>query len=313
MTERIAFDRLTGLVAFARAASLGSYAAAARAMGISPSAISKSVQRLEAQLGLSLFTRTTRSLVLTSEGEEIYERAQRLLRDAEEIEQSALAARSVPSGRLRIAAPLTVGVHLLAPALPGFRARNPQLAVDLRLSDSYADIVEEGIDVAIRVGTVADSRLIARRLGTHRLCAFAAPSYLARRGTPQHPDALAGHDCVGFRYRSSGQELRWPFRIDGRTVEIVPKTALMADTSDAVAAMLAAGAGIGISATYIAAPWVARGLLVPILKPFAVDRFDIAALWPASRRTSPNLRAFLTFLGEVFPDPAPWDAMLAES
>lgn len=309
--EQIGLDRLTGLIAFARSASLGSYTAAARALGISPSAVSKSVQRLEVRLGLSLFTRTTRSLTLTPEGRDLHERALRLLREAEAIEQAAVAARSEPAGTLKVTAPFPIGVHLLAPALPRFRARHPKLSVDLRLGDRFADLIEEGIDVAIRVGDLADSRLVSRRLAPHRLCAFASPDYLARRGTPAHPDELAGHDCVNFRFQSTGQALRWPFRIGAKVVDFAPNAGLITDFSDAVAAILVAGGGIGISPTYVVAPHVARGALVPILRDFAVERSAITALWPESRRSNPNVKAFLAFLGEVFPTPAPWDALIA--
>lgn len=310
--EQIALDRLTGIVAFARSASLGSYTAAARVLGISPSAVSKSVQRLEQRLGLRLFTRTTRSLTLTPEGRDLHERALRLLREAEDIEQAAVAARSEPAGVLKIAAPLPIGMHLLAPALPRFRSRHPRLSVDLRLSDRMADIIEEGIDVAIRVGELADSRLISRRLAPHRVCAFASPAYLECRGTPRHPGDLVHHDCVNFRYQSSGQALRWPFRIRERVVEITPEPGIVVDASDAVAAVLVAGGGIGISPTYLAASYVKRGALVPILREFAVERSVITALWPESRRGSPNVRAFLAFLEEVFPSPAPWDTLIAD-
>jgi DNA-binding transcriptional LysR family regulator len=204
-------------------------------------------------------------------------------------------------------------VHLLAPALPRFRERYPKLLVDLRLSDQLIDLVEEGVDVAIRVGELADSRLIARPLVPHRLCAFASPAYLERRGTPRHPDDLVRHDCVNFRYQNSGQALRWPFRVGGRIVEITPPAGIVVDVSDAVAAVLAASGGIGISATYIAAPYVARGELVPVLPEFAVDRAAVTALWPEGRRGSPNVKAFVSFLGEVFPTPAPWDVLVAQA
>ncbi|MBI1692067.1 LysR family transcriptional regulator [Methylorubrum sp. DB1722] len=308
--EQIGLDCLTGIIAFARSASLGSYTAAARSLGISPSAVSKSVQRLEERLGLSLFTRTTRSLTLTPEGRDIHERALRLLREAEEIEQTAVAARSEPAGILKVTAPFPIGVHLLAPALPRFRERHPKLSVDLRLGDRFADLIEEGIDVAIRVGDLADSRLVSRRLAPHRLCAFAAPAYLARRGIPKHPDELVHHDCINFRFQSTGQALRWPFRVGSRTVELVPDAGIVTDFSDAVAAVLVAGGGIGISPTYIAAPYIERGALVPVLQEFAVERSVITALWPESRRGNPNVKAFLAFLGEVFPSPAPWDMLI---
>ncbi|WP_458098329.1 LysR substrate-binding domain-containing protein [Roseomonas sp. WA12] len=308
--EHISLDRLTGIVAFARSASVGSYTAAARALGISPSAVSKSVQRLEERLGLRLFTRTTRSLTLTPEGRDLYERALRLLREAEEIEQAAVAARSDPAGVLKVAASLPMGAHLLGPALPRFRERYPRLSVDLRLSDRVVDLIEEGVDVAIRVGELADSRLISRPLAPHMVAAFASPDYLRRRGTPRHPNELVEHDCVNFRYQSSGQALRWPFRIGERVVEVTPEPGIIADASEAVAAVLVAGGGIGISPTYLAASYVRRGELVPVLHTFAVKRSTISALWPESRHSSPNVRAFLTFLEEVIPSPAPWDTLM---
>ncbi|WP_256573224.1 LysR family transcriptional regulator [Pseudomonas sp. NFACC14] len=303
-------DRLTGLIAFARTASLGSYSAAARDLSVSPSAVSKSVQRLEEHFGLRLFSRTTRALVLTPEGRELYERALRVIREVEQIEQAAVAARGEPSGTLKVTAPLPIGVNILAPALPAFRERYPELTVDLRLGDQFADIIEQGIDVAIRVGNLADSRLVSRPLGPHRICTFASPAYLARKGMPRSIDDLVNHDCVNFRYQSTGQALRWPFQVGERVVEITPNASMIIDVSDAVAVVLAAGAGIGISPTYVAAPYVQRGELVPVFPEFAVDRFTITALWPESRRGSPNVKAFLEFLQEIFPAPTPWDSLI---
>jgi len=299
MKEQVTLDRLTGLIAFARAGSLGSFTAAARSLGISPSAVSKSVQRLEQQLGVSLFTRTTRSLTLTPEGRELHERAVRLLRDAEEIEQVAKAVRAEPTGTLRIAVSLPIGLHLVAPALPAFRKLHPKVSIDLRIDDRLVDIVEQGIDIAVRIGELADSRLLSRRLSPLRLCAYAAPAYLAARGTPTHPDELAAHDTVNLRYQSSGQAFRWPFRIGEREIEIVPTSSIIVDASEAVMATLVAGGGIGISATFVAAPYVARGELAIVLGDFAVERDNITALWPSSRRTNPAVRAFLEHLRET--------------
>ena len=299
MKEQVALDRLTGLIAFARAGSLGSFTAAARSLGISPSAVSKSVQRLEQQLGVSLFTRTTRSLTLTPEGRELHERAVRLLRDAEEIEQVAKAVRAEPTGTLRIAVSLPIGLHLVAPALPAFRKLHPKVSIDLRIDDRLVDIVEQGIDIAVRIGELADSRLLSRRLSPLRLCAYAAPAYLAARGTPTHPDELAAHDTVNLRYQSSGQAFRWPFRIGEREIEIVPTSRIIVDASEAVMATLVAGGGIGISATFVAAPYVARGELALVLGDFAVERDNITALWPSSRRANPAVRAFLEHLRET--------------
>jgi len=295
-------ERLTGLIAFARAGSMGSYTAAARSLAISPSAVSKSIQRLEQHLGVTLFTRTTRSLALTPEGRALHERALKLLRDAEEIEQFAMTVRAEPSGTLRIAASLPIGLHLIAPALPAFRKRYPKVTVDLRLSDRFVDLIEQGIDVAVRIGDLPDTRLMSRRLTSHRLCAFAAPDYLASRGTPLHPNELEGHDTVTLRYQSTGQTFRWPFQIGSREIEIVPPPGIVVDASEAVVVALAAGSGIGISATFIAAPYVARGELVPVLPDFAVERHNIMAIWPESRRANPAVRAFLTLLQAVSRD-----------
>ena len=213
MREQIGIDRLTGLIAFARAGSLGSYTAAARSLSVSPSAVSKSIQRLEKQFGVSLFTRTTRSLTLTAEGRDLHERALKLLHDADEIEQAARAARTEPAGTLRIAASLPIGLHIIAPALPEFRRLHPKVTIDLRLSDQMVDLVEGGFDLAVRIGDLPDSSLLSRRLLPYRLGCFASPQYLARRSPPARPDQLEEHETVNLRYQNSGQLFRWPFLV----------------------------------------------------------------------------------------------------
>jgi DNA-binding transcriptional LysR family regulator len=313
MMEQITLERLTGIVAFARAASHGSFTAAAQSLTVSPSAVSKTIQRLEQQLGLRLFTRTTRSLALTPEGRELHERALNVLRAVEEVVQSAAVARSEPAGTLKVAAPLPIGTRLLAPALPEFRRRYPKLDIDLRLNDRFVNLVDEGIDVAIRVGNLPDSNLISRGLGPSRVSAYASPAYLARRGRPLRPEDLKDHDCVNFRYQTSGQIFRWVFKVGSRNVELTPQAGIVVDVSDAIVEVLAAGGGVGMAASFIAAPYVERGLLVPVLNEFSVDRSIITAVWPESRRASPNVTAFVSFLAEVFPSPAPWDATIASA
>jgi DNA-binding transcriptional LysR family regulator len=310
---QIGLESLTGLIAFARTASLGSYTAAARSLGVSPSAVSKSVQRLEEHLQVRLFTRTTRSLALTPEGRDLQERTVRLLQEVEQIEQAAASARAEPAGLMRVTAPLPVGTHILAPALPRFRERYPKVSIDLRMGDRYTDLIEEGIDVALRVGALGDSRLVSRSLTPHRLCAFAAPSYLAKRGMPRVIDDLLEHECVNFRYQSSGQSLRWPFLVGERIVEMTPDAGIIIDATDGVLAALVAGGGIGIAPTYAAAHYVERKLLVPILPELAVERFVVTAMWPESRRGSPNVKAFIEFLLEIFPSPAPWDVIVSQA
>ncbi|WP_246361816.1 MULTISPECIES: LysR family transcriptional regulator [Halomonadaceae] len=291
-------ERLTGLIAFARAGSLGSYTAAARSLSVSPSAISKSIQRLERHFGVSLFTRTTRSLSFTAEGRDLHGRVLELLRQAEEIEQVVKSARSEPAGTLRIATSLPLGLHLIVPAITDFRTRYPKVTIDLRLSDHIVGMVEESIDLAVRIGDLADSSLLSRRLSPYRLSCYASPDYLARYGAPEHPDELVEHETINLRYQSTGQMFRWPFRIGEKEVEIVPSSPVIVDSSEAVIAAMTAGAGIGMAASFMAAPRVRRKELVPLLPDFDVERHNIVALWPQSRRTNPAVRAFIDMLIE---------------
>ncbi|MGV2102851.1 LysR family transcriptional regulator [Rhizobium sp. 21-4511-3d] len=299
MREQIGIDRLTGLIAFARAGSLGSYTAAARSLSVSPSAVSKSIQRLEKQFGISLFMRTTRSLTLTAEGRDLHERALKLLHDADEIEQAVRAARTEPTGTLRIAASLPIGLHIIAPALPEFRRLHPKVTIDLRLSDQMVDLVEGGFDLAVRIGDLPDSSLLSRQLLPYRLCCYASPQYLAGRSPPTRPDQLEEHETVNLRYQNSGQLFRWPFLVGGREVEILPPSGIIVDASEAVLAAIAAGAGIGMATSFMAGAWVSRGALVPVLADHAVERHNITALWPESRRSNPAVRAFLDTLVEL--------------
>lgn len=296
MKDKIGFESLTGLIAFARAGMLGSYTAAARTLSVSPSAVSKSIQRLEQHLGISLFTRTTRSLTLTPEGRELHERVLKLLRDAEEIEQAAKTARAEPAGTLRIAASVPVGLHMLAPLLTQFRLRQPAVKIDLRLNDGYVGFIEEGIDIALRIGELPDSGLLSRRLPPYRLCCYASPDYLNKNGLPRHPGELINHETVNLRYQSTGQLFRWPFNTGKHEIEILPPSAMVMDASEAVLTTIAAGAGIGMAASFMAASWTERGMLIPVLSEFAVERHNLTVLWPESRRTNPAVRAFLDML-----------------
>ncbi|WP_343463070.1 LysR substrate-binding domain-containing protein [Pantoea sp.] len=296
MKEQIGFERLTGLIAFARAGSLGSYTAAARSLSISPSAVSKSIQRLEQALGVTLFTRTTRSLVLTAEGRALHERALKLLRDADEITQLAKRARAEPAGTLRIAASLPIGIHLIAPVIPQFCEMYPKVAIDLRLNDRVINIVDEQIDIAIRLGDQADSTLLSRRLPAYKMGCYASPDYLAKHPAPQHPHDLMAHKTVNLRYQNTGQTFRWPFRIGEQEIEIVPSSTVIVDASDAVIAAIACGAGIGMAASFMADSGVRDNRLVPLLTDFTVKRHNVWALWHESRRANPAVRVFLDYL-----------------
>jgi len=169
------------------------------------------------------------------------------------------------------------------------------------MTDQLLDLVEEGIDVAIRVGHRADSQLRSRRFGPHRVCCFAAPSYLERKGRPKALRDLASHDCVAVRFQSTGLALRWPFQVGRRVVEVEPDAWATVDSTEANVALLVAGGGISVLPLYVADSFVKRKLLAPVLERYAVDRHAFTALWPASRAANPNVKAFLQFLGEVFP------------
>ncbi len=300
MKELIGFERLTGLIAFARAGALGSYTAAARSLSVSPSAISKSIQRLEAHLGITLFTRTTRSLVLTAEGRELHERALRLLQDADEIAQIAKRARAEPAGTLRIATSYPIGLHIIAPALPQFCALYPKVNIDLRLNDRVISIVDESIDIAVRLGDLDDSNLLSRRLSPYRLGCYASPEYLANCSAPEHPNDLMSHKVINLRYQHTGQLFRWPFLIGERETEILSSSDVVVDSSEAVLILTAAGSGIGMMASFMADSWVKNKRLVPILSDFTVERHNITALWHESRRSNPAVRALLDHLIEHF-------------
>lgn len=305
--ENLTLDRLAGIISFARVASLGSYTAASRILSVSPSAVSKNVKRLEERLGIKLFNRTTRSLTLTPEGAELYEKAVRLLREAEDIEQTAFASRHEPAGLIRITAPVPVGTHLLAPHIPAFRKRYPGIQVELRLTDMMTDLIEEGIDLAVRLGPIADSRLIAHTLAPNIVCTYASPDYVRQCGIPQTPDDLSSHTLISVRYQSSGQIMKWRFRDGDDVREILPDAAIVVNSPEAALAILKNGGGVGMLPSYLSSKYVDSGQLIPVMPEYWTIRHHITAFWPESRRGNPNVRAFNNFLSEIFPDPAPWN------
>ncbi|EAX7332170.1 LysR family transcriptional regulator [Salmonella enterica] len=305
--ENLTLDRLAGIIAFARVASLGSYTAASRALSISPSAVSKNVKRLEERLGIKLFNRTTRSLTLTSEGAELYEKAVRLLREAEDIEQTAFAARYEPAGLIKVTASIPVGKCLIAPHLPEFRRRYPNIDVELSLSDMMADLIKDGIDLAVRIGPVADSRLIANPLTPNIVSAYASPDYLQKRGVPGTPEALTGHELVRVRYHSTGQIMKWHFRQNDVITEVDPIASITVNSPEAVLAIILNSGGIGMLPTFLATQHVASGELVPVMPERWTVRHNITAFWAESRRRNPNVHVFSNFLKEIIPTSAPWN------
>jgi DNA-binding transcriptional LysR family regulator len=295
-------DTTNDMRAFVRVVEYQSFSAAAVVLGLTPSAVSKLVSRLEDRLGVRLLHRTTRRLALTSEGEVYFARARQILADIEEVEAEVTRSRGSPRGRLHVHTSNAFGVHQLAPALPEFLMRYPDIEVELSITDRIVDLVGERADVAIRGGPIADTSLSARKIGEFERTICAAPSYLARRGVPRTPAELASHVCVVAAPMPS----RWPFRT--RTgldlVEIMPR--VTTDNGEAALRLALGGAGIARLADVIIGEPIRSGLLVPLLTDVHhTELLPLSAIYLAGRHRLPKLRVFLDFLVEQFAS-APW-------
>ncbi|MET0547724.1 MAG: LysR substrate-binding domain-containing protein [Xanthomonas sp.] len=286
-------DRLTGIVAFVRAAEQRSFVGAGRVLGISASAVGKSVAALERALGVRLLQRTTRRIALTAEGALFLEHCQRVLADLREAEDALAQTRQAPRGRLRVGLP-TIGYRFLVPLLPDFRQRYPDVELDLDFDDRVLDLLEHGLDAAIRSGVQADSGLLARRLGPFRFCLCAAPDYLRRRGVPQTPAQLAAHDGLLFRVPGTGKPQDWPLTEPAP----LPPAVLTCNNMEAVRAAAIAGLGIACMPAFLARDALADGRLQPLLEAHLADAGTFFVVWPSSRHLSPKLRVFVDFLAE---------------
>ncbi len=280
---------------FVRVVEEGSFAAAAEGTALSPSGVSKAVSRLEERLGVRLLERSTRRLVLTQEGETLLARGREILAAIEAAEAEVTAGRGRPRGLLKVNTGTAFARHRLAPLLPAFHERYPEVRLALSVADRRIDVVGEQVDVAIRTGPLGDSTLIARNLGEARRVIFASPDYLARRGTPRRPGDLAGHTLLGIAGFSRLSE--WPFRIDGRAVAVPVETHVLCDSAVVILDMALAGLGIGRLASFLVDDAVADGRLVPLLEDVhASERVPITALMPPGRQHVPRVRAFVDFL-----------------
>jgi len=289
--------------AFVRVVEQRSFSAAATELRLTPSAVSKLVSRLEVRLGVRLLHRTTRRLALTSEGDLYFARARRILADIEEVEAEVARSRGSPRGHLHVNTSIAFAVHQLAPALPEFLMRYPEIEVELSITDRIIDLVEDHADVTIRAGRVVDTALTARKIADFERIICAAPSYLARHGVPRSPADLANHVCIVMAIPTSR---RWPFRTrDGIDYpEIAPR--VTTDNGEAALRLALDGAGIVRLSTMMLAEPVRRGLLVPLLTDVHyVEPLPLSALYLAGRHRLPKVRVFLDFLVERFAC-APW-------
>ena len=297
-------DRAAEMAAFVRAVETGGFSAAARQLGLSPSALSKLVTRLEDRLGAQLMQRTTRRLQLTVEGEAFFGRARDILAAMDEAEAEVTEAVSSPRGLLRMHCGSTFAMHQLAPAIPRFQERHPSVALELAISDEQLPMMQEGVDLAIRIGALEESSLVARRICNLERVICAAPSYLARHGTPRTPDDLQQHNCLWIT--SLPQLKRWPFDTDDgiRVVNVSGNVA--ANHAETVMQLALAGVGITRLADIVVASAIRAGTLVPILTDWHhVEPVPLYATYPSGRNLSPKVRAMVEFLVEEFGG-APW-------
>ncbi len=286
------------IVSFASAARHASFAGAARELGLTPSAVAKNVARLEAQLRLRLFHRTTRQVTLSQDGEDIYARCRRILEDVESLEAAATEARSGMRGTLRIDMPTTYGRQVVLPVLTELVARNPELGIDARFSDHVVDIVKEGLDAAVRIGPLADSSLVGREFDRQLLATYASPAYLARHGAPDSPDDLVKHTCLLFRMPSNGRERPWQFRSGKRNVSLMPEGAMRLGDGEALIDAAVAGLGLVQTPTYIAGQAVKGRRLVEVLQKYRPPSLPISLVYPSRRHVPPRVRALADALVE---------------
>ncbi|HWK46596.1 MAG TPA: LysR family transcriptional regulator [Stellaceae bacterium] len=295
---RLEVNRSGEMEVFARVVELGGFSTAARALRMTPSAVSKSVARLEGRLGARLISRSTRKLRLTAEGAAFHERAVRVLADIDEAER-AVAAGSVPRGRVRVNSNVPFGLHHLLPLVPRFTAAHPEVSLDIMLTDQVIDLMDERADVAIRVGPLRPSRLMARKLGQSRMAVVAAPAYLTRRGEPRTPYDLETHNCIGFNF--ARQRDAWPFVVDEDRLALPARGDVTAGDGETSRRLVLSGQGIARLALFHIGPDIAAGRLVPVLEAYNPgDVEEINAVYVGhGGRLPARVRAFIDFLVEA--------------
>ncbi|MDH2898316.1 LysR substrate-binding domain-containing protein [Rahnella variigena] len=287
-------ENLNGLLAFVRAAQSQSFAAAAERMGISASAVGKSVARLEEKLSVRLFNRSTRRISLTDEGQLFFERCQNIVSQLQEAEQELVRISAEPRGKLRITAP-AIGYRMLLPHLPEFRQRYPDVELDLDFSDRMADVIDEGFDIAIRSGELNSSQMMSRRLGPFRFAIVGSPAYFASHPAPLRPDDLYQHACLRYRFPGSGQWQEW--EMTGVTPPELP-LALSSNNLESILQATLQGLGLAYVPEFIVRPYIESGELVAVLQDYLKEGGKFSVVWPSSRHMLPKVRVFIDFLTE---------------
>ncbi len=299
--------------AFAKVVALGSYAEAGRALGLTRSAVSKAVMELEHLLGARLLDRTTRRVSPTEAGRAYYERCLAILAAVEETEMQVSTLHEQPRGVLKVNAPMSFGTRYLADAVAGFMGRYPEVKVELILNDRFIDPLEEGVDVTVRIGTLADSSLIARRLAPARRVLVAAPDYLARHGAPERPEDLAEHRCLAYGHAVA--QSRWDLTRDGKAVSVQIDSILCSNNGDVLRAAAIGGQGIAKLPTFIVGPDIAAGRLVVVMPDWPPRDLAIHALYAPNRYLAAKTRLFIDYLVDQYGPRPSWDAfdLTAES
>ncbi len=293
-------ESLTALTSFVRTAETLSFVQAAQLLGISASAVGKNVARLEQQLGVRLFNRSTRSVSLTPEGILLLTRSRHILEQIREVEAEITQTVNHPSGKLRISLPV-VGYRLLTPLLPQFSQRFPDIELELDFSDRLVNVIDEGFDVAIRSGEMQDSRLQARALGAFRFVLCASPRYLQRLGTPTASGDLQQHHCILFRFPATGLIQTWELADLRVTGEFQAAHLLTVNNIEAMVQSTLMGMGISYVPDFVVGDLLQRGELLEVLPGYCVRESGFSAIWPASRYLSPRLRCFIDFIAANWP------------
>jgi len=300
-------DRLGAIQVFAQVVESGSFAKAAGRINLSTSAASRHVAELEAHLQTRLLNRTTRRVSLTESGQAFYERAVQLLADLEEAEQEAGRAAVVPRGTIRLTTSVNFGVRHLAPAIADFLARHAEVRFDVSLSDRVVDLVEEGFDLAVRVGTAGSGNVVARKLGETRLVPCASPQYLSAHPAPKIPEELSQHNCFTYEYVTPRNV--WRFQdASGRERAVRVAGTLHSNNGDLLAEAAVRGAGIVFEPAFIVGPDVRAGRLVPLLQEFTPPPVPIYAVYPSRKHLSAKVRGFVDFLITRFAEAQDWSA-----
>lgn len=300
-------DRITDLQLFLRVLDLGSISAAARSLDLSVGVASQRLKRLERALGVKLLHRSTRQLHATPEGIALAEQGRSLIEDLEALTSSLRQAGKDVAGTLRVTVPAAFGRQYISPLLPQFLHRYPSLRVSIDMSDTLVDLVGEGFDLAIRIGQLEDSSLVARRLAANRRVLCAAPSYLKRRGTPQHPQELAEHDCL-LMLGPKGPRDQWTLTApDGTVASMRVRGRLESNMGEAIREAALAGLGISLHSLWHVCDDLRNGRLVLVLPDYRLADSAIYAVMPPRRMVLPRVRAFIDFVSEQLHPSPPWE------